>query len=93
AQALMPPLLETADAAATLVKQITYPPRGTRGAAFGIAHDDFRARPVAEVLDLSNDKTGCVTLIESVDGIRNCDAIAVRRRRRLASVSRGPRLW
>lgn len=76
AQGLVPPMLETVAEAETLVSQIKYPPRGVRGAAFGIAHDDYQPRPVAEAIATADAKTSAVALIETADGVRNVDAIA-----------------
>ena len=76
AQGIIPPMLETAEEAATLVGQIKYPPHGSRGAAFGIAHDDYRSKPIADAVAGANDRTSCVALIESVDGVSNASAIA-----------------
>ena len=76
AQGLIPPMLETEAQAKALARQIRYPPRGTRGAAFGIAHDDYRPRPVVDALAHANATTSAVALIESAEGVRNAGAIA-----------------
>lgn len=76
AQGLVPPMLGTADQAKVLVRQIKYPTDGSRGAAFGIAHDDYQPRSVADVVALSNAKTSAVALIETAEGVANADAIA-----------------
>ncbi|MCB1490386.1 MAG: hpch/hpai aldolase [Rhodobiaceae bacterium] len=76
AQGLIPPMMGTAEQAQTLVKQIKYPTAGTRGAAFGIAHDDYLPRSVADVVDYANAKTSAVALIETAEGVANADAIA-----------------
>ena len=76
AQGLIPPMLETETQAKALARQIKYPPRGTRGAAFAIAHDGYRPRPVAKALAHADATTSAVALIESADGVRNAGAIA-----------------
>ncbi len=76
AQGLIPPMLETVAEAEALVSQTNYPPKGGRGAAFGIAHDDYTPRPVADAIATSNAKTSAVALIESAEAVRNADAIA-----------------
>jgi 2-dehydro-3-deoxyglucarate aldolase/4-hydroxy-2-oxoheptanedioate aldolase len=76
AQGLVPPMLETEAQARTLARQIKYPPHGSRGAAFGIAHDDYQPRSVADALAHANARTSAVALIETADGVRNADAIA-----------------
>lgn len=40
---IMVPHVETAEQAAAIVRGTRYPPAGTRGAAFGVAHDGYRA--------------------------------------------------
>ncbi len=76
AQGLIPPMLETEAQARALVRQIKYPPRGTRGAAFGIAHDDYRVRSVADAIAHANAKTSAVALLETAEGARNAGDIA-----------------
>jgi 2-keto-3-deoxy-L-rhamnonate aldolase RhmA len=76
AQGLVPPMLETEAQAKAFAGQIKYPPRGTRGAAFAIAHDDYLPRPVAEAIASADAKTSGVALIETAQGVRDVDAIA-----------------
>jgi 2-keto-3-deoxy-L-rhamnonate aldolase RhmA len=76
AQGLVPPMLETETQARTLARQIKYPPLGARGAAFAIAHDGYRPRPVADALAHANATTAAVALIETANGVRNAGAIA-----------------
>ncbi|HSM43185.1 MAG TPA: aldolase/citrate lyase family protein [Afifellaceae bacterium] len=76
AQGVIPPMMETADEAETLVRQTKYPPHGTRGAAFAIAHDNYQPRPVKEVAAAANAQTTAVALIETAGGVANVDAIA-----------------
>ena len=76
AQGIVPPMLGTGEEARTLAAQIKYPPHGTRGAAFGIAHDDYRQRSVTDALAFANEKTCGVALIETAEGVRNCAEIA-----------------
>lgn len=76
AQGLIPPMLETEKQAEALAQQIKYPPHGTRGAAFAIAHDDYQPRPVADALAHANARTTAVALIETTEGVRNAGAIA-----------------
>lgn len=76
AQGIIPPMLANGDEAGTLAAQIKYPPLGTRGAAFGIAHDDYRQKSVADAITAANDKTVGVALIETAEGARNAAAIA-----------------
>ena len=76
AEGIIPPMLETEDQARACVDAINYYPAGSRGCAFGIAHDDYRPAPVSEAIETANRKTSFVALIESKDGVANCDAIA-----------------
>ncbi len=76
AQGICPPMMGTRPQAQAVIDAINYPPRGTRGAAFGLAHDDYVPRPVADVIDHANAKTSFVALIETEEGVDNVDAIA-----------------
>src|SRR5262245_27730720 len=42
AMGVMVPMVESADQARRVVQAAKYPPAGRRGAAFGVAHDDYR---------------------------------------------------
>lgn len=76
AQGVIPPMMETVAEAETLVRQTNYPPSGSRGAAFGIAHDDYRPRPVKEAVAAADARTTAVALIETANGVTNVDGIA-----------------
>lgn len=76
AQGICPPMMGTALQAQTVIDAINYPPNGTRGAAFGIAHDDYTPRSVADAIAFANAKTSFVALIETAEGVENADAIA-----------------
>lgn len=76
AQGICPPMMGSAEQAQTVIDAINYPPTGTRGAAFGIAHDDYVARPVADAIVYANAKTSFVALIETAEGVENVEAIA-----------------
>ena len=76
AEALTVPNVRTAEEAARIAAHMKYPPVGHRGVAVGIAHDQYRAGPVAETLQRANERTVFFALIESEEGIRNVDAIA-----------------
>jgi 2-keto-3-deoxy-L-rhamnonate aldolase RhmA len=53
-----------------------YPPEGGRGAAFGVAHDNYVAAPVTEVMASANKEGFLIAQIETVSGVKNCEAIA-----------------
>jgi len=46
----MVPMLESVGRARALVEYCRYRPLGTRGLAFGGAHDDYRGGPVTEAI-------------------------------------------
>lgn len=76
AQGLVPPMMSTPEQAQAVIDAINYPPTGKRGAAFGIAHDDYTPRSVADVIAFANAKTSFVALIETAEGVENVEAIA-----------------
>lgn len=76
AQGVMPPMLGTAEEARRIVNDIKYAPDGVRGVALGMAHDDYAPGPVMKKLAEANEKTSLVALIETAEGIENCDQIA-----------------
>lgn len=76
AQGVCPPMLGNVDQAKNCVAAIKFPPDGIRGCALGIAHDDYLQGPVGRAVEEANSKTSFVALIETEEGIRNCDEIA-----------------
>ena len=76
AMGIMAPMIESADQAAHLVACTRYPPLGRRGAAFGVAHDDYRPGPVAEKIAAANARTLVIAMIETEPGVAAVDAIA-----------------
>lgn len=53
-----------------------YPPQGRRGAAFGFAHDDYQGGNVPEKIAALHARTLLIAQIETVEGLRNVEAIA-----------------
>ncbi len=76
AQGVVPPMMGTAEQAQAVIDAINYPPKGKRGAAFGIAHDDYVPRTVVDAIENANARTSFVALIETAEGIENVEAIA-----------------
>lgn len=76
AMGLMIPMVEDEAQARTIVRSAKYPPEGARGAAFGVAHDNYIAAPVTEVMKSANKEGFLIAQIETVSGIENCEAIA-----------------
>ncbi len=73
---IMAPMVETREQAEFLVACTRYPPAGRRGAAFGVAHDDYSGGDVATKVAVANDRTMVIALIETVTGLENVEAIA-----------------
>jgi len=76
AEAIIVPMVGTAEEAEALVRHIKYCPRGLRGVALGLAHDDYREGPVVEKLARLNERMCFIALIETARGVENVDAIA-----------------
>jgi 2-keto-3-deoxy-L-rhamnonate aldolase RhmA len=75
AQGIMVPMMETAAQARDLVAWSRYRPQGTRGLAFGIAHDDYAPAPVADAMRAANEAILTIALIETETGLRNAAEI------------------
>ena len=76
AMGLVIPMVENETQARAIVRSAKYPPEGARGAAFGVAHDNYLAAPVTEVMASANKEGFIAAKIETVSGIENCEAIA-----------------
>jgi 2-keto-3-deoxy-L-rhamnonate aldolase RhmA len=76
AMGIMAPMVESVEQAQTLVASAKYPPAGRRGAAFGVAHDDYRGGDIVEKIATANRETHLIAQIETAAGIENVDAIA-----------------
>src|SRR3954454_3817681 len=72
---IMVPFMETAEQAAALVSWCRYRPQGTRGLAFGLAHDDYGGGAVGAKIQAANDAILTIGLIESARGVANAGAI------------------
>ncbi len=76
AHGVMVPMVESAEEARRTVEATHYPPQGRRGAAFGIAQDDYRGGDVkAKVAEL-NARTLVIAQIESERGLAEVEGIA-----------------
>ena len=73
---IMVPMVETEEQARRIVSSAKYPPRGRRGAAFGIAHDDYQGGDIREVISSANSEQILIAQIETAEGVKNADAIA-----------------
>ena len=76
AEAVMVPMVDTAEEAAELASSLKYTPLGRRGVALGIAHDDYRAGPVTEKLAGVNERTCLFVQIETASGVEHVEKIA-----------------
>ncbi|MFN5291099.1 MAG: HpcH/HpaI aldolase family protein, partial [Planctomycetia bacterium] len=76
AMGIMIPMCESAEQAKKLVASSKYPPVGKRGAAFVVAHDDYQPGNIVEKISSANQQTLMIAQIETVDGLKNVDAIA-----------------
>ena len=72
----MAPMVESAEQAELLVSCTRYPPAGRRGAAFGVAHDDYRAGPVAEKMAAADARTLVIAMIETARGVAAVEQVA-----------------
>ena len=76
AMGIMVPMVESEEQARLLVNSAKYPPLGRRGAAFTIAHDDYRNDPIPDVIQSANDEGLLIAQIETVKGLENVEKIA-----------------
>lgn len=75
ARGVMIPVVETAEAAAAIVRATRYPPGGSRGAAFGVAHDCYRPDDPGRTMAAADASLLVIVKIETALGARNADAI------------------
>ena len=73
---IMVPMVETKEQAEAIVSYTRYPPRGLRGAAFGVAHDDYTGGDVKEKIAKAMERTFVICQIETAKGVENAEAIA-----------------
>jgi 2-keto-3-deoxy-L-rhamnonate aldolase RhmA len=76
AMGIVLPYLEEPEQAEFAVRCTRYPPQGRRGAAFGIAHDDYAPGDVRQKMCLANEEVLVVVQIESTRGLENVEKIA-----------------
>lgn len=76
AMGIMVPMVESAEQAETIVASAKYPPIGRRGAAFGVAHDDYGDGDIVEKIKTANSETHLIAQIETVAGVENVETIA-----------------
>ena len=76
AHGVMIPMVDSVDDAARAVRSMQYPPAGRRGAAFGMAHDDYLPGPPVDKIAAARAKTILIALIETPGGVAAADDIA-----------------
>jgi 2-dehydro-3-deoxyglucarate aldolase/4-hydroxy-2-oxoheptanedioate aldolase len=76
AMGIMVPMVESAEQARVIVAAAKYPPVGRRGAAFGVAHDDYTGGDIVEKIASANREGLLLAQIETVAGLKHVDAIA-----------------
>jgi 2-dehydro-3-deoxyglucarate aldolase/4-hydroxy-2-oxoheptanedioate aldolase len=76
ADAVMAPLVDSADEARAIVAAVKYPPEGRRGVGQLQMHDRYRGGPFAEKARAANAALGVIVQIESGEGAASADAIA-----------------
>jgi 2-keto-3-deoxy-L-rhamnonate aldolase RhmA len=76
AMGLVIPLVGSAEQARFAVECAMYPPRGKRGCAFAVAHDDYAGGDLATKMRHTNDNLCVIAQIETEEGVNNVDAIA-----------------
>ncbi len=76
AMGIMVPMVETAGQARDIVAATRYPPMGRRGAAFGVAHDDYEGGAVVDKIAAANQRTFVIAQIETAVGLQNVNEIA-----------------
>ncbi len=73
---VMVPMVESAEEARRIAEATRYPPRGRRGAAVGIAQDDYSGGDVKAKVAALDERTLVIAQIESERGLAEVDAIA-----------------
>jgi 2-keto-3-deoxy-L-rhamnonate aldolase RhmA len=76
AMGIMVPMVESAAQAQKIVDSGKYPPQGRRGAAFGVAHDDYTGGDIVAKINSANEEILLIAQIETMAGVENVDAIA-----------------
>jgi 2-dehydro-3-deoxyglucarate aldolase/4-hydroxy-2-oxoheptanedioate aldolase len=76
AMGVVMPFIDEPQQAEFVVRCCRYPPHGRRGAAFAIAHDDYRGGDVREKMASANEELMIVVQIESVRGLDQVEEIA-----------------
>src|SRR3954465_5207753 len=76
AQGIVFPHIDTPDEARRAMNPCRYPPIGKRSMGGGLQQLGFAAMPVGEAARIVNEETLVVAMIESPEGVANCEQIA-----------------
>ena len=76
AMGIMVPMVESGEQARQIVAACKYPPAGRRGAAFGIAHDDYTGGDVVGKMTSANEQQLLIAQIETKAGLAAAADIA-----------------
>jgi 2-keto-3-deoxy-L-rhamnonate aldolase RhmA len=76
AMGVMVPMVESEEQARRIVQSAKYPPTGRRGAAFGVAHDDYTGGDIVAKMRTADRELLLIAQIETAQGVENADAIA-----------------
>lgn len=74
AQGIMIPRVDTGQQMQDAIAQLKYAPRGRRGVALGLAHDQYRARG-ASYFEEANEETLVIAIVETSRALENLDDI------------------
>ena len=76
AMGIMVPMVESVEQAEQIVAAAKYPPQGRRGAAFGVAHDDYDGGDLVDKIGSANRETHLIAQIETAKGVEQAHHIA-----------------
>jgi len=76
AQGIVVPHVDTAQEAKRVVDACRFPPLGHRSMGGGLQQIGFASMPVGEAARIVNEETIVIVMIESPQGVENCEAIA-----------------
>src|SRR5947209_8811575 len=76
AMGVMVPMVEGAEQARRVVAAAKYPPEGRRGAAFGVAHDDYAGGEMAAKIGEANREALLIAQVETRRGGEEVEQIA-----------------
>lgn len=76
AQGVVVPHVDSAEMAKRVADHCRFPPAGKRSMGGGLQQVGFAPMPVGEMAKAVNEETLVVVMIESPEGVKNCEAIA-----------------